>query len=66
VRRRLIRKEPTEVVDFSGRWNDTDARMACRRDDPIRAWKRWAGRIFKKKKGRDPVVIVGTIANRSP
>jgi len=60
----VIRKEPTEVTDLSGRWNDTDARLTAQ--EMIRSCLegRWLGE-FNKEKGRDPVVIVGTILNRS-
>jgi hypothetical protein len=60
----VIRKEPAEVVDLSGRWNDTDARMTA--EDMIKTCLAgdWLGE-FNKEKGRDPVVIVGTIVNRS-
>jgi penicillin-binding protein activator len=60
----VIRKEPAEVVDLSGRWNDTDARMTA--EDMIKTCLagNWLGE-FNKAQGRDPVVIVGTIVNRS-
>lgn len=60
----VIRKEPKEVVDLSGRWNDTDARMAAEEMIKSCLETSWlAG--FNKEKGRDPVVIVGTVNNRS-
>jgi hypothetical protein len=60
----VIRKEPAEVVDLSGRWNDTDARMTA--EDMIKNCLagNWLSQ-FNKEKGRDPVVIIGTIVNRS-
>ena len=60
----VIRKQPTEVVDLSGRWNDTDARLTA--EEMIRQCMDgvWLGN-FNKAKGRDPVVIVGTVENRS-
>ena len=60
----VIRKEPAEVVDLSGRWNDTDARLVA--EEMVRSCKegRWVA-DFNKEKGRDPVVIVGTVVNRS-
>jgi uncharacterized protein (TIGR02722 family) len=60
----VIRKEPSEVVDLSGRWNDTDARMAAEEMIKMCTESHWVG-SFNKDKGRDPVVIVGTITNRS-
>lgn len=61
---KVIRKDPADVVDFSGRWNDTDARMTA--EEMIRACTSapWVG-LFNKEKGRDPVVIVGSVLNRT-
>ncbi len=61
---KVIRKDPAEVVDFSGRWNDTDARMTA--EEMIRACTSapWVS-LFNKEKGRDPVVIVGSVLNRT-
>ncbi len=60
----MIRKEPAEIVDLSGRWNDSDARMAA--EEMIKSCLETAWLSdFNKEKGRDPVVIVGTINNRS-
>ncbi len=61
---KVIRKEPAEIVDLSGRWNDSDARMAA--EEMIKSCLETAWLSdFNKEKGRDPVVIVGTINNRS-
>lgn len=60
----VIRKDTAEVVDLSGRWNDTDARMVA--EEMVKGCTdgRWIAQ-FNKDKGRDPVVIVGTVVNRS-
>lgn len=60
----VIRKEPKEVVDLSGRWNDTDARLAAEEMIKSCLETAWLAN-FNKEKGRDPVVIVGTVNNRS-
>jgi len=60
----VIRKEPTEVVDLSGRWNDTDARLTAEEMIKQCVDSNWVGE-FNKANGRDPVVIVGTVVNRS-
>ena len=60
----VIRKEPKEVVDLSGRWNDTDARMTAEEMIKSCLGTAWLPN-FNKEKGRDPVVIVGTVSNRS-
>jgi uncharacterized protein (TIGR02722 family) len=60
----VIRKDTKDVVDLSGRWNDTDARMVA--EEMVKACTegKWVSQ-FNKDKGRDPVVIVGTVVNRS-
>lgn len=53
-----------EVVDLSGRWNDTDSQLVAEemvKDSLSRPWL--AG--FMKKTGKNPTVIVGTIKNKS-
>src|SRR3989338_3551931 len=51
-------------VDLSGRWNDTDARMVSNQMIKDCLEGNWISE-FNKKNGRDPVVIVGTVENRS-
>jgi penicillin-binding protein activator len=60
----VIRKDVKDTVDLSGRWNDTDARMVA--EEMVKACTdgAWVSK-FNKDKGRDPVVIVGTVVNRS-
>lgn len=60
----VIRKDVAEITDLSGRWNDTDARLVA--EEMVRDCVAglWVGN-FNKEKGRDPVVIVGTVVNRS-
>ncbi len=53
-----------EVVDLSGRWNDTDSRLVAETMIDSLLNSRWLGR-FRDEEGRDPVVIVGYISNRS-
>ena len=53
-----------EVIDLSGRWNDTDSRLVAEemvRDVLKRPWIE----NFKNQKGKIPTVIVGTVLNRS-
>lgn len=60
----VIRKDVAEITDLSGRWNDTDARLVA--EEMVRDCVAglWVGN-FNKENGRDPVVIVGTVVNRS-
>jgi len=53
-----------ETTDLSGRWNDTDARLVAEemvRDALSRPWLI----NYVADEGRKPVVIVGTVRNRS-
>lgn len=58
------RVDPSTQVDLSGRWNDSDSRMVA--DQMIfdlvnsQNYKDYAG-----QKGRKPVIVVGTIRNRT-
>ncbi len=60
----VVRQQPTEVVDLSGRWNDTDARLTAEEMIKQCLEGAWVGK-FNKAEGRDPVVIIGTVVNRS-
>ncbi|MCK5215966.1 MAG: penicillin-binding protein activator LpoB [Candidatus Omnitrophica bacterium] len=58
------RVEPEEVVDLSGRWNDTDSRLVAKEmigDVLARSWVT----DFRCKQNRKPVVIVGPLLNKS-
>lgn len=53
-----------EVVDLSGRWNDTDSQLVAEemvKDSLSRPWLA----SFMKKTGKNPTVIVGTIGNKT-
>ena len=53
-----------ETIDLSGRWNDSDSRMVA--DEMIKDClnRPWLPE-FQSHKGKKPVVIVGTVLNRS-
>ncbi len=53
-----------EVIDLSGRWNDTDSRLTAEKIVSDCLSRPWLA-DFKAQKGKKPVVIVGTIRNRS-
>jgi uncharacterized protein (TIGR02722 family) len=53
-----------EVVDLSGRWNDTDSRMTAEFMIDSLLGGRWLTK-FRDEENKDPVVIVGSISNRS-
>ncbi len=60
----VTRVEPNEQIDLSGEWNDTDSRLVAEemiKDVLARPWLA----DFKGDKKRTPVVIVGTVRNRT-
>ncbi len=61
---RVTRVDPGVVTDFSGRWNDTDSRMVAETMVREMVHQPWLEN-FSTQFGRQPVVIVGTILNRS-
>ncbi|NDY43440.1 penicillin-binding protein activator LpoB [Dissulfurirhabdus thermomarina] len=61
---KVHRVAPETVIDLSGHWNDTDSRLVAEamiRDCLERPWHT----RFAQAHGKPPVVIVGTILNRS-
>lgn len=61
---KVSRVERKKVIDLSGRWNDTDARLVSEelvRDCLTRDWLT----DFIKESGAEPVVIVGNVLNRT-
>ncbi len=61
---KVTRMEPEKVVDISGRWNDTDARLVAEEIIKDALAGDWVGE-YNKTAGKDPVVIVGTLLNRT-
>ena len=62
--RTVTRVNPNATVDLSGKWNDTDANEVAKvmmRDALQRPWSSQ----YKAKKGKDPVVRLYPIRNRS-
>jgi penicillin-binding protein activator len=59
------RVDPRTVTDLSGNWNDTDSRLVAEEmiTDCLR--RPWLGEFRSGHGGSKPVVIVGTIKNRS-
>lgn len=62
--RQVQRIDPNQVVDISGRWNDTDSKLVA--DEMIkdvldRPWRT----NFERGKGKRPTVIVGSIKNKT-
>ena len=60
----VTRVEPNEQIDLSGDWNDTDSRLVAEEMIKDVLGRPWLG-DFKGDKKRTPVVIVGTVRNRT-
>ncbi len=61
----VTRIDPTEVIDLSGRWNDTDSRNVSETMIVDCLNHPWLTRHMTRDEGQQPVVIVGGIRNRS-
>lgn len=61
---KVKRVESDVVVDLSGKWNDTDSRLVAEEMIKDCVERPWLNK-FEEKSKREPVVIVGTIVNRS-
>lgn len=62
--RKVERIDPSQQTDLSGRWNDTDSRLVSNEmisDCMARPWRT----DFQAAKGKKPVVIVGTVRNKT-
>jgi uncharacterized protein (TIGR02722 family) len=59
------RVDPNTVTDLSGNWNDTDSRLVAEQMITSCLSKPWLQRATAEKGGKPPVVIVGSIRNRS-
>ena len=62
--RKVTRIDTNEVIDISGRWNDTDARLAAEALSNQIVTGDWLNQ-FMMEKGKKPVVIVGLVRNKS-
>lgn len=58
------RKEVDETIDLSGKWNDTDSRLVSEEMIADALNRPWLPR-YRTAKHQNPVVIVGTVRNRS-
>lgn len=61
---KVTRVDTGIVTDLSGRWNDTDSQMVAEAMVKEALANPWLGN-FTKGKSREPVVIVGTVLNKS-
>jgi len=61
---KVTRVDSGVVTDLSGRWNDTDSRMVAETMVKEALGSPWLEN-YTRSKSRQPVVVVGTILNRS-
>lgn len=61
---KVTRTSVDEQIDLSGRWNDTDSRLTAETMVSSMLSGKWLSR-FMSLESREPVVIVGTVRNRS-
>lgn len=61
---KVTRVDTGVITDLSGRWNDTDSQMVAEAMVKEALANPWLGN-FTKMKSRQPVVIVGTVLNKS-
>jgi uncharacterized protein (TIGR02722 family) len=62
--RKVTRIDPNTQIDLSGRWNDTDSRKVA--DQMIFDLFDYPSfKNYQKEKNRKPVIIVGTILNKT-
>ncbi|MFQ5455816.1 MAG: penicillin-binding protein activator LpoB [Nitrospirota bacterium] len=61
---RISRVDTGTITDLSGRWNDTDSRLVAEEMVRDALARPWIG-SFTAKHNKQPIVIVGTVLNRS-
>ncbi|WP_180141025.1 penicillin-binding protein activator LpoB [Desulfoluna butyratoxydans] len=59
------RVETDSVTDVGDKWNDTDSRLVADEmiDDVLS--RPWLNRFYKENNGENPVVIIGSVKNKS-
>lgn len=62
--RKIERIDPNTATDISGRWNDTDSKLVAEEMTKDVLNRPWIG-TFEKKANRKPVVIIGSVRNKT-
>lgn len=62
---KVQRMDVDTTKDLSGKWNDTDSRMVAETMIEEALGGNWYNKALKATKGKEPVVIVGTVRNES-
>ncbi|MCK4662256.1 MAG: penicillin-binding protein activator LpoB [Bacteroidales bacterium] len=64
-KRAVQRVSPDQEIDLSGRWNDTDSKLAAEALIQQVLGEKWISQFQQANNGERPVVIVGLIKNKS-
>ncbi|MHA4845432.1 penicillin-binding protein activator LpoB [Flavitalea antarctica] len=62
---KVTRIEPTEQIDLSGRWNNTDSRFVAEEMIGTILNDKWVSNHKQSQNGEKPVIIVGFVSNKS-
>lgn len=63
--RKVERVKTNEVIDLSGRWNDTDSRLVANEMMKDVLERPWLNNFKTENAGKKPTLIVGQIRNRT-
>jgi uncharacterized protein (TIGR02722 family) len=63
--RKVERVKTNEVIDLSGRWNDTDSRLVANEMIKDVLERPWLNNFKSENGGKKPTLIVGQIRNRT-
>jgi penicillin-binding protein activator len=63
--RQVTRIAPEQAIDLSGRWNDVDSRLVADAMIQQSFASDWAANHMRTAGGAAPVVLIGTVRNRS-
>jgi uncharacterized protein (TIGR02722 family) len=63
--RTVARVDPNKQVDLSGRWNDVDSKLTAEAMTQQALGEIWLENFVTNSNGKQPVVIVGMVTNKS-
>jgi penicillin-binding protein activator len=63
--RKVTRIDPSQQIDLSGRWNNTDSRLTAEEMIETILKDKWVSDHQESHQGQKPVVIVGFVTNKS-
>lgn len=63
--RKVSRVDPDKEIDLSGRWNDVDSKLTAEAMTQQALSEAWLNNFMEANNGKQPVVIVGMVTNKS-